>query len=476
MPSRTEPQSWRPLALIFIAVAVALRLVALAFDRTDLFVDEVQYWFWGQNLDFGYYSKPPLIGWLIRLVTDLAGSDAAFWVRMPGAVLHGITAYLLGALAARLFGREAALWTVALYLSLPFVALGSVMISTDTVMAPFYAAALLFFFRTIETRHLRDALAVGVFAGLAFMAKYAAIYFLIGSALVMLTQPGLRPGWRNLAVMIGGFVVTILPNVLWNLSHDLTTVSHTMDNAGWVRTGAAFDVGSMAEFFFSQFGVFGPVTMGALIVAYLRPKRGIHTALVLFSIPALLTVTVQALLEKAYANWAIATYFSGLILAVMVLPRLGRWIALGVNLVLSALLPILIVLAPWPQTGAGAPLLERYLGRHALSESILSLAEQEDLPVVSGNRDILADLFYVGRDSDVALYALPEVGRLSSYYAQTVALPATVSGDVLILWSGMPPCEAEELNGLVLEGLYAGADLSAWRVPAACLLALGAGE
>ena len=238
MPSRTEPQSWRPLALIFIAVAVALRLVALAFDRTDLFVDEVQYWFWGQNLDFGYYSKPPLIGWLIRLVTDLAGSDAAFWVRMPGAVLHGITAYLLGSLAARLFGREAALWTVALYLSLPFVALGSVMISTDTVMAPFYAAALLFFFRTIETRHLRDALAVGVFAGLAFMAKYAAIYFLIGSALVMLTQPGLRPGWRNLAVMIGGFVVTILPNVLWNLSHDLTTVSHTMDNAGWVRDSA----------------------------------------------------------------------------------------------------------------------------------------------------------------------------------------------------------------------------------------------
>ncbi|WP_321364263.1 glycosyltransferase family 39 protein [uncultured Celeribacter sp.] len=472
MPSRTEPQSWRPLALIFIAVAVALRLLALAFDRTDLFVDEVQYWFWGQNLDFGYYSKPPLIGWLIRLVTDLAGSDAAFWVRMPGAVLHGITAYLLGALAARLFGREAALWTVALYLSLPFVALGSVMISTDTVMAPFYAAALLFFFRTIETRHLRDALAVGVFAGLAFMAKYAAIYFLIGSAMVMLTQPGLRPGWRNLVVMIAGFVVTILPNVLWNLSHDLTTVSHTMDNAGWVRDGAAFDFGSMAEFFFSQFGVFGPVTMGALIVAYLRPKRGAHFALMLFSIPALLTVTVQALLEKAYANWAIATYFSGVILAVIVLPRLGRWIALSANLVLSVLLPVLIVLAPWPQNAKDDPLLQRYLGRHVLSESILTLAEIENLPVVSGNRDILADLFYIGRDRDVALYALPEAGRPSSYYAQNFALSATLAGEVLWIGSGELPCDGEALGGLILTGVYARTDLRAARVTAACLLDL----
>jgi len=191
---KTPLKDWLPLALGFVAVAVALRLLALAFDRTDLFVDEVQYWFWGQNLDFGYYSKPPLIGWLIRAVTDLAGSDAVFWVRMPGAVLHGVTALLLGALAARLVGRSAALWTVALYLSLPFVALGSVMISTDTVMAPFFAAALLFFFRLTDTRALRDALAVGIFAGLAFMANYAAIYLLVGAALVILTQSALRPG------------------------------------------------------------------------------------------------------------------------------------------------------------------------------------------------------------------------------------------------------------------------------------------
>ncbi|ATG49450.1 glycosyl transferase [Celeribacter ethanolicus] len=467
-PQKTPLKGWLPLALVFAVVAVALRLVALAFDRTDLFVDEVQYWFWGQNLDFGYYSKPPLIGWVIRLATDLADSDAAFWVRMPGAVLHGITALLLGALAARVQGRAAALWTVAIYLSLPFVALGSVMISTDTVMAPFYAAALLFFFRTAETRRAGDALAVGLFAGFAFMAKYAGIYFLVGSALVMLSQPALRPGWRNLGLMILAFAVVISPNVLWNLSHDLTTVSHTMDNAGWVRDGAAFDLGSLATFLASQFGVFGPVTMGALILAYLRPHGGLRPALVLFSLPALVVVSVQALLDQAYANWAIATYFAGTVLAVTVMTRFWRIVALSLNLVLALSLPVLIVLAPWPEIG-GKPVLERYLGRHALSESILDLAEAEELPVVTGNRDILADLFYTGRDRDVALYAMPEIGRASSYYAQNQALPDSITGEVLVVVTGTLPCDAAPLEGLDLRGIYAGRRVKIGRAAAECL-------
>ena len=101
MPSaaaKRDPQGWFAPALVVVAAITALRLIALAFNRTDLFVDETQYWLWGQHLDFGYYSKPPLIGWLIRAVTEIAGSNAPFWVRMPGPVLHGVTALALGAL------------------------------------------------------------------------------------------------------------------------------------------------------------------------------------------------------------------------------------------------------------------------------------------------------------------------------------------------------------------------------------------
>jgi 4-amino-4-deoxy-L-arabinose transferase-like glycosyltransferase len=88
-------RGWFAPALALVVAITVARLVLLAFDRTDPFVDEVQYWLWGQTLDWGYYSKPPLIAWVMRGVTDLAGSDAAFWLRMPGAVLHGVTALLV---------------------------------------------------------------------------------------------------------------------------------------------------------------------------------------------------------------------------------------------------------------------------------------------------------------------------------------------------------------------------------------------
>lgn len=467
-PSSSENAPWLPVALILCAIAIALRLTALVFDQTDLFVDETQYWFWGQNFDFGYYSKPPFVGWLIRGVTDLVGSDAAFWVRMPGSILHAITALLLGALAARLFEHRAALWTVALYLTLPFTGLGSIMISTDTVMAPFYAAALLFFVRAAQNGRATDALLTGLFAGGAFMSKYAVVYFLSGAALVIVFVPGFRPSLRNLALMALGFGAAISPNVIWNITHDLTTVSHTMDNVGWVRDGARIDVSSMAEFLASQFGVFGPVTMAALLLAYTRARTDAVKALVLFSIPALIVVSAQALLDKAYANWAIAAYFSGTVLVAHMMTQTWRWIALGTNMILTASLPLLIVLAPWPMKGESA-LLSRYLGRHALSESALAVATQMQLPLVSNNRDVLADLFYTGRDAGVEIYAVPEPGRPSSYYAQNFALPDGMSGEVLVIWTGKSvPCAAEEVAGLAVAGVWTGKKIALWKTDAAC--------
>jgi 4-amino-4-deoxy-L-arabinose transferase-like glycosyltransferase len=147
----SESGNWFARTLILVAAVTAARLILLAFNRTDLFVDESQYWLWGQNLDFGYYSKPPLIGWVIRAVTDLAGSDSPFWVRAPGAILHAATALILAALASRLFGPRAAFWTGISYVTVPFATVGSLLMSTDTIMAPCYAAALYFWFALSET-------------------------------------------------------------------------------------------------------------------------------------------------------------------------------------------------------------------------------------------------------------------------------------------------------------------------------------
>lgn len=486
MDIRSDRGPWLGAALTAVALITGLRLVMLAFDHIDLFVDESQYWLWGQNLDFGYYSKPPLIGWLIRLVTDLAGSDAPFWVRMPGAVLHGATALILGALAARLSGPRAAVWVAVSYVTTPLVAVGGLLISTDTVMAPFYALALYAWFRLVETRAPLWALLAGVAAGLAFMAKYVGAYFLLGAGLSALLVPTMRIGWRNGAILLGAFAVVVAPNVVWNLTHGLATVYHTMDNIG-----ISEEIGVVAEapsepgpsfanlfsFAAGQFAVFGPVLLAGLLAASLgawRRAEPVGRSLVAFSLPVLLIVCLEAFLNRAYANWAVAAYFAGTLLAVTWL--LGRsqwllWLSLAANGAVAILLPVLTILAPWPEKG-GRPLLHRYLGRAELSRQIIAAAGQQGVgTVVAADRDVLADLFHTGRESGLQFRAPAPVGRPHNYYEQTFPLPPG-AGPVLYVLAGDPVCHGAPVAPVVRfdtsGGAHAKAHFAAYVLPEGC--------
>lgn len=459
---------WFPAALAVVAGVTALRLVALAFNRTDLFVDEAQYWLWGQALDWGYYSKPPLIAWVIRGVTDLAGSDAPLWVRMPGAVLHGLTALILGAVAARLFPGRAAFWVAVGYVTLPMVTVGALLFSTDTVMLPLLAGALWFWLRVVEAGRLRDAVFAGVCVGLAVMAKYAGVYALLGFALAATVEPAWRMGWRAWAVMLAAMAVVIAPNVVWNLANDLTTLSHTADNAGWVREGAVVRPLSLLRFWAEQFVVVGPVVAGAFL--WRLRARGVERGLVAMALPPLVIVSVQALLGGANANWAVAGWLTGVLVAFAAMPKGWAVAAVAVNAVVAVALPVLTI---FPQVEVGErPVLERYLGRADLSRQVLAVAAAEGLPVVADRRDVLADLFYVGREAGVVILARPYAGRPRHFYEQTRMMPVGQTGDVVLVARSAGDCAAVPLAPLALEGgAYAGSGLALWRVPADCLKA-----
>ncbi|MEI2806400.1 MAG: glycosyltransferase family 39 protein [Albidovulum sp.] len=467
-------RGWFGPAAAVVAAVTAARIAALAFDRTDLFVDESQYWLWGQQLDLGYYSKPPLIAWVIRAVTELSGSDAPFFVRLPGAILHGITALILGAVAARLLDARAAVWTAVTYLTLPMAALGSLLISTDTVMAPFFAGAVLIYLRAVDTGRAGAAALAGVLAGLAVLAKYAGVYFLIGAGLAATFVPMARLSLRGWLLLLAAFAATVLPNLMWNLANQLATLEHTMDNVGWVRGEgrAGLNPAGLAEFLLAQFAVAGPVVFAAMLWGYARPVAPGLKALALLSAPPLVIVCVQALLDKAYANWAVAAYFAGTVLAVAVLgaraPRLLP-VSLAINGAISVLLPLCIVLAPWPAVN-GEPLLARYLGRGDLSRQIIAAAERQGLSTVAArDRDILADLFYTGRASGLAFAAPAPAGRPRNYYEQTYPLGGGPM-PVLLVAGTAPRCVAEPpvARFATAAGAYSGRSIAAWRVTADC--------
>src|SRR6266568_5113943 len=127
-------------ALAAVATITAARLIWLAVQPAGLYPDEAQYWFWAQHPAFGYYSKPPLVAWLIALTTAAFG-DSEFAIRLAAPLLHAATAGIVYAIASRLYDRRTGFWAALAYVTLPGVSLSAFIISTDAVLLPCSAAA-----------------------------------------------------------------------------------------------------------------------------------------------------------------------------------------------------------------------------------------------------------------------------------------------------------------------------------------------
>ena len=476
----SDTRDWLVPATLGILAITGARVILLAFNRTDLFVDEAQYWLWGRELALGYYSKPPMIGWVIRAFTEI-GSDAAFWVRLPAPLFHAATALILGSIAARLVSPRAGLVTALAYATLPMVAVGSLLVSTDTIMFPFLAAALAGYLRLLDRRHAVTALLTGIALGLAFLSKYAAIYYVLCAGLAAVALPAPRLGLRPAALILAAFALTISPNVAWNIANGFTTVQHTLDNADWVRDPAAragLNIAGLAEFFASQFVVFGPVLFAALLIAALRWTRASRQTrrLLIFSLPIVAIVCTQALLAQAYANWAASAYLAGTLVAVPWLIGQHRaWLiaSFAFNGALSLIFPLAATVADTLTLGREQPVLQRYLGRADMSREILRAADENGLStIVASDRDILADLFYTGRDHGGQVLALPATGRAPHHYALKYPYAGSPGDILLVLPSDRPvPCPdvAEPLETLSPDtGAYRRHPQTLFRVPGTC--------
>ena len=97
------------LAFGLIAGLLAVRMVLLAASPLELYADEAQYWRWGQSLEWGYYSKPPMIAWVIYTSTAFLG-DSEWAIRFLAPIFHAVAATILFLLARRMFDERAALF------------------------------------------------------------------------------------------------------------------------------------------------------------------------------------------------------------------------------------------------------------------------------------------------------------------------------------------------------------------------------
>ncbi|MEE2525555.1 glycosyltransferase family 39 protein [Hyphobacterium sp. HN65] len=331
--NRAETESFSPLqwGWVVILAITLLRLAALGLTQLQLYPDEAQYWVWSQTFDWGYFSKPPLIAWVISLSTAIFG-DTDFAIRLPSVLFHAMGAGFLLMIAHDLKKGWAGLWAALIYLTMPGIAISAAVISTDALLLPLTAGALFMLMRLRAGGGWSFAIGLGIFTGLAFLAKYAAIYFIVGTGLAVLLDPQTRRALLSLRGLLAGAILLAFlgPNLAWNAANDFATVQHTAANANW--QGSLFNVSEFLEFVGGQFGVFGfllfPLLITAAIIAWRHwrdPEYQIERILTLFGIPALLVVAGQAFISRAHANWAASAYVAGTLLVLLFLLRGPAW-------------------------------------------------------------------------------------------------------------------------------------------------------
>ena len=74
---------------VLVFFLILIKIFAIFFTNFNLFADEAQYWLWSRSLDFGYFSKPPLIAWFLRIYIELFGNsfESLKFFSMPFYVL-----------------------------------------------------------------------------------------------------------------------------------------------------------------------------------------------------------------------------------------------------------------------------------------------------------------------------------------------------------------------------------------------------
>ena len=320
----------------------------------DLSEDESHYWEWSRHLDYGYYSKPPGIAWVIWLATKIGGNSMPA-VRMP-AVLFGLLSGLLSLFLARRIFRDnrAALAVIALSAAVPMFAVGTLLITIDSPMYLSWAASVYCLWRAVEateadnTRSPHWLYGAALAAGLGMLFKPVLIAIPLCAAIAAIFDAGIRRAlkrWHSLGA-VAVFLLSLVPTIIWNWQHNWVTFKHIATQGGFVgpadekQSWLAETALNFGKFLGGQAGGMGGAIFVLLVIAVVLTWRwsrqlgrrssimplGANAAvdlanertrwvfLLSFALPLWLFYFLMNFWKGTEPNWPAASYFSAMIL------------------------------------------------------------------------------------------------------------------------------------------------------------------
>jgi hypothetical protein len=305
---------------LFVLGLTAVRFTMLG--ATDLSFDEAHYWMWSERLAPAYFSKGPGIAFAIRASTALFG-PSEFGVRFWSPILGAATTLLLYYFTRRLFNERAGFWTVIALNAVPLFNVGNIVMTIDPLSIFFWVAAMSTFWLALE--HAEKSTwfwpATGLLIGLGFLCKYTNAFELISVVVVLALVPRHRREFRRpgLYLLLGVFLLCLLPPMIWNYQHTWITVSHLRSRGGLDQSFGIRPLEALG-FLGAHFLTFSPLLFLALswaVIANWRRARQQFKVLYLFwlGFPVFAFYFLLSFNEQAAPNWDVLAFISLAVLA-----------------------------------------------------------------------------------------------------------------------------------------------------------------
>jgi hypothetical protein len=362
--------STRTLALVIVAVTLLKLVFAAALPIKN---DEAYYLLWAQHLSSGYYDHPPMIAWLLHLMSYVSGSIV--WFRMLALASGLVAVWVVYRFALFFTSEESARFAALLFVLSPLYIL-LFLISNDAPLLLFSSLGLLLFYIAIRDERPMYALGSGALLGAAFLSKYLVAPLGIALAIYSLAwSPKKR--WPYLALA----VVAALPFVLQHLYYNYTNCWNTVNFHLFLRNeGTAASIGTLVFYFVGFALIMTPWSVAALLASARRLTDEkvryllvvVITTLSVFALASIKTI-IGLHFFLVFAPYLFALY------AILEGSKLRKWLVWFSSGYAVLFLGFLVVLTAFP--------LDRLQGWKHHADFVLGLAPEavcEKLETYSG--------------------------------------------------------------------------------------------
>jgi hypothetical protein len=405
---------------IFCALHLVVWTLVPSLMYTTVPQDTLEVIAWGNLWLPGYDKHPPLAAWLGAAASDLFGTVGwpVFLLSQASIIL---CFWAVWSLARSMLDPWRALIAVGLLEGVYYYNVASFTFNPNIVMLPTWAMLTLTAYRAILDPRIGKWAHAGLWAGLAFLAKYeSALLFITLLMVLVITAEG-RRCLRTPGPYLGIFVALLIatPNLLWLARHDFIAVQYAIADAqiGSARPSDA-PRWSPGLFFIEQVGAALPaVTLAAML--RLRKRRFDrwdfnHVFIALVVSGPLLGAVAIGLLTGAnmIARWGFP-FFSLLGVALMLFfhPKITRRHLVRLAAGIGVLNVLLVFGVYWtifvqPRIDGRPPYSIAFPGR-LLAEQITATWRQRyggRLPYVAGDRHLASDVSAYSPDRPVPFF------------------------------------------------------------------------